>query len=560
MHPFRLLQAVGISEIPAGIATAIVVLLQYVLVLKLWEGYIVQNVGKHIHSTVAVTGSALSIAGVLVIIGISLYRWHRGSHAARQLERPATHASFEPIVDALDRVSKRSELESSPALLYTPKNAVALEVRHDRNFPQGAIVVGLHQRARQKEQAMAFDAQLGHEVSHLEIRTTAREILVRRGYSLHTRSLAWVVAVFALTLGFIDPGGLSSDTPYSGFMPVFSSMVYTGLPAQLLVLVLTWLIVLIFTHFYLVRREHLHDIRGSQLAGNDSLETQVFDPQSRTAAWFDPLVDFFALHPTASQRSAILRRRDVILLSVAFYPFVVVGLQAYILLLAGWPSFFAIELVWWNLGLTVFSGCLLYLLLAADLRRLALGTLLRRNAIVWQIPAYAFFAALATQLPRVLLEFVYGVRQGDMINEIVTRILFGLLSGGSNIIITMFVLLVASTYLYGVRLAANGERRFVGSRIIDHVAGLLLVTGGFVSISLTTDAYRLHTLTGIIGVVLVVVLLTSVSSRCGVCRRRLWGSLWLRAECACGNDTLPILRYLESHEFAEPQVDPAADK
>ena len=550
-HPGRLLRRVGISDVPAGIATAIIVLLQYVFVLKLWEGYVFRFIGDHIHGNVAVTGLTLSFAGAVLIIGLSLKRWHRGAYAARQLERPATHPSFKPIADALLRLTTRSELVSAPALLYTPKNAIALEVRQNRAHPHGAIVVGLHQRARQAKHEAAFDAQLGHELSHLEWHTTAREGAVRRSFALHTRVLIWSVAVLGLTLGFVDPLGFPSDPPYFGFSPIFSSGVYIGLLPQLVVVVFSWLIALIYTQFYLVRREHLHDVRGSQLAGNDALALQVFDPLSERSRWFDPLVDFVSLHPTPGQRAAIVRRRDIILMSVVLYPLVMTGLQPLILLLlAGWRSVFGVEILWWHLGLTVFSGCLLYLLLAADLRRLAIGALLRRKTILWQIPTYAGFAAVATQLPRIVLEFVYGIRNGNLINDIVTRTWAGLVSGGQNIIVSTFLLLVTTTYLYGVRLSVAGEARTCVNRGVEHVVGVLVVIGGFVSMSLTTTVFRVQALTGIVALALLVALVTSVRARCPACHTRRWSALWLQSRCSCGHDTVPMLRAIESNDYA----------
>jgi hypothetical protein len=267
LHPMRLLMRLGISDGPAAIANIITICLQYVFLAKLWEGYPISYMGDVIHSNVVITLAALSILGATAIGVFSLRRWSLGVTAARRLERPTANQSFDDIRASLATVASRSALPSAPALLYTPKNANALEVRERDGAADKAVVVGLDQRAYQRREPAAFAAMLGHEVSHLELAATRLEIWTRRAVTLHFRILGWLVAMFFLLLGFIDRRGIGSAPRLGGFAPVFDSTIYVQLGSQFTILVISSAIVLlVYSYFLIVRREHIHDFRGSQLA------------------------------------------------------------------------------------------------------------------------------------------------------------------------------------------------------------------------------------------------------------------------------------------------------
>jgi hypothetical protein len=370
------LYRLGISDGPAAVAITVTIAMQYLFLAKLWEGYPIEFIGDVIHQNVVLSMIGLTLLGAVVIVAVSLRRWQLGTRAAAKLEQPATNLSFDAIRSALVRVAARSTLRSAPGLLYTPKNAKALEVR-ERGGPFGdAVVVGLDQRGYQRSQPAAFDAMLGHEVSHLEVSETRTEIRARRAVALHFRILGWTIAIFCLVLGFIDRRGIGSRSPFGGFVPVFDATIYAQLSPQFAVLVLSSAIVFVYSYFFVLRREHMHDFRGSQLAGTDAL-AGVFAVQRPGFQPIAALADFFTLHPNPLARARVIKGRDLILLSAILYPLVVSGLQPLTLLLAtGWRAFFGVSKEVWNLNLTVASGLFLYAVLRADLARLGLGLLL----------------------------------------------------------------------------------------------------------------------------------------------------------------------------------------
>jgi hypothetical protein len=535
------MQKLGIRETPAAVAIAMIALLQYAFIVKIWEGYPLRWSGDAIHPNVVLAGLSVSILGAAVITITSLRRWAKGTAAARRLEKPATNRSFDPIRHSLQELSSRSTLPQPPDLLYTPKNALALEVRQDEAGP-GAVVVGLDQRKRQKADPEALAAQLAHELSHLELGTTRGEINARRAVILHFRVLAWLVGVLTVIIGFIDPTGIGSMPPFGGFVPVFAADVYVRLTAQLAILLFSTAIIFVYSYFFVVRREHIHDLRGSQIIGSIVLAERVFEPIAARQGIRHAIYSFFALHPSAAARAHAIRKRDIVLLSAVLFPIIVAGsLPMVLLLTAGWRDVFGVEEHWWNLGITIAAGLVLYLVLSADFSRMGLGALLGKQTWL-RVPLYALCAGLATQLPRLLLEIIRGWRQGLPAEEVYERITLSFWAGSGRIALMIALVLLMLAYLSAVRIAALGEGRAGRGVWMDRVMGASIVTGAFAIASLTSVGF-------IIDVAVFVTLLGLahlswfiVTSCCVGCRRRPWGSMWLRTRCQCGIERLSYLR------------------
>lgn len=508
-------------------------------------------VGDVIHVNVVVTGLSLSLVGAAAITAVSLLHWRRGTAAARRLEAAASSPTFEGIRSALAQVSGRSTLSESPQLRYTSKNASALEVREDDTDGKSAVVVGLGQRKRQPEDPEAFAAQLGHEVSHLELRGTAVEIGARRAVIVHFRVLGWLLLIFLLTLGFIDRRGLGSIARAWGFDPVWDASLYRSMSYHLVLLALSSLVVLVYSYYFAVRREHLHDFRGSQLCGSGVLADRVFAKTALPSARFKALLDFVQLHPTASARRRVIQRHDFVLLSVLLYPFIVAGAQPLsLLLMTGWQDVFGMERQWWNLAITTATGVILYLLLCADIVRLGLDTLLRRTFLL-RIVFYAAAAGAATQVPRFILEFVFGLRKGFPLDVIAERIWNGFTSGGGKIAAMVALILLALAYLAAVRVAATGEARAGRQAILFHAVGVVATVGAFSAASLTSAGFIVDLIVLAVLVVMLGMVFLAVRNRCAACGRRRARALLLRTACTCGHEHLPLLRRWSSIPYAE---------
>lgn len=552
VHPMRLLMRLGISDGPAAIAIIITICLQYIFLAKLWEGYPIRYMGDVIDGRVVAAMAALSILGGLVILAVSLRRWSIGVTAARRLERPAESESFDAIRDSLEAVASRSTLSSTPALLYTPKNANALEVREHGGAVGKAIVVGLDQRAYQRREPASFAAMLGHEVSHLELATTRGEIGTRRAVALHFRIFGWLCLIFLLVLGFIDRRGIGSAPALGGFVPIFDGTIYVQLVSQFAVLVLSSAIVFVYSYFFIVRREHFHDFRGSQLAESDAL-TSVFAASradSFPARLVAALKTFFVLHPNPTARYRVLKRHDIILLSAILYPAVVSGLEPLILLLtAGWRDFFGVARETWNLGLTVAAGLFLYAVLRADLARLGLGLLLDVRRYSLAVPVYALVAGAATQMSRVVLEISFGLRRGFPISDILERIWSGTIVGGGRIALMTAGILALLAYLNAVRIAATGEAHSGRGGVVDGVLSALIVTGAFTIASLTTLAFILSVSLFCLTIALVYVAWFLATNSCAGCGRRRLSALRIVTQCSCGREQLPLLRRWTTQPF-----------
>lgn len=550
-HPARLITRLGVCEVPAAVAVAILAALQYVFLAQLWRGFPLKAVGDVIHINVVVTGVVLSLVGAAVIATVSVLRWRRGIAAARRLEAAAVAPTFEGIRSALAQVSRRSTLGEAPQLRYTPKNASALEVREGDDDDKSAVVVGLGQRKRQSEDPEAFAAQLGHEVSHLELRGTAVEIGARRLVIVHFRVFGWLLLIFLLVLGFIDRRGLGSVHRAWGFEPVWDPAIYLSMSYHVVLLALSSLVVFVYSYYFAMRREHLHDLRGSQLSGSSVLADRVFAKNTLPSARFGALLDFVHLHPTGSARRRVIHRHDFVLLSVVLYPLTVAGAQPLsLLLMTGWQEVFGMERHWWNLAITTATGVILYLVLCADIVRLGLDTLLHRTFLM-KIALYAAMAGAATQVPRFILEFVFGLRKGFSPDVIVERIWRGFMSGGGKIGAMVALILLALAYLAAVRVAATGEERAGRHAVLFHAVGVVATIGAFSAASLTSTAFIVGVIVLSVLVVMVGMVFLAVRNRCADCGRRRASALLLRTACACKHEHLPLLRRWSARPYNE---------
>ncbi|MCA1494598.1 hypothetical protein I6F11_27330 [Ensifer sp. NBAIM29] len=548
-HPVLLMRKAGLSEIPAATVISVVAILQYVFLGRLWIGYLIEKAGDVIAYEVVATATVLALAGTLSIGVVTGTRWVSAANAARKLEKDANNPSFDDIKRVLAGVLPRSTLAVAPRLRYTPKNDLALETRQGLYGDDPTIVVGLAQRFVASDRPDEFSPQIGHEVSHLELSGTGIEVVVRRAVALHFLVLGWFLSMFLLALGFIDRTGLGSDPPFSSFNPIFDATIYITLSSQFIVLLLSSLVVFAYPYFYVVRREHAHDVRGSQLAGNDALATKVFPALLAKQTFWEDCKTLWTLHPTIRSRIKIVERRDVLLLSPIVYPLLVATLQPLLLLLTtGWRVYFGVDESFWNLGLTVFSGLLLYLALSADFVRLGLGLHLEKRRVWWFL-LYALVAAVATQIPRIFLEIAFGLRRGFSGEEITIRILSGLGTGGFNIIMELTGLLVVLGYLSAAKIAAFG---FSGSwrlEVWNRICAAVIVVAGFTIISLSSIEFQMHVLL-VATMVGLLALAPIVFARCSNCRRSAWQGLMLQTKCRCGGDRLRPLRDILEHSYA----------
>ncbi|BBQ01251.1 hypothetical protein BSFA1_63790 (plasmid) [Burkholderia sp. SFA1] len=543
VHPAVLLQGLGVSETPTGIGVALVAAFQYFFLIKLWEGYVLRRLGDVVHPFIGMTGMMTSVAGAGAILCIFRLRQKRRSKANHRIEKPATNASFTAIRRSLERVVGRSTLKRSPELRYSPKDALALTSRETASGDGQSIVVGLHQRERQGADPDAFEAQLAHEVSHLELAATAIESGVRRAVALHFCVLGWLVAVFTLTLGFVNPRGIGS-----GFEPVFDARLYFRLIPHALVLAFSTAIVFVYSYFFVVRREHIHDFRGCQLAGNDLLATRIFEAATTRDRFGQGIVDFFRIHPTASARRRVLLTRDLILLSPLLYPLIVAGIMpTMLLLLAGWRDVFHIDPISWHVGLTIADGVMLFLLLRADIARLGLSVLVRRRYLLL-VPLYAITAGVATQIPRLLLEASTGIQKGRSMDAIARRTIADFMSGGLHVTVMIALTLVLLAYLTGVRIAVVGETR--GTRRGHDLMLAVIAVCAFTAISLQTAAFIFTVMVVAGGISMLYLLLILVTRRCVACGRHRLSALRLAPRCRCGHDLLPNIHVWTRQGYA----------
>jgi len=553
-HPARLTERLGVTETPAAIGVGVVMTLQYVFLARLWQGFPLKAADYLLHVNVIIVGIALSVVGGAGIVSVMLLRWRRRTAAARRLEKPASDKSFDGIRGALAEVSTRSTLRAPPQLFYSSRNAYALEVRDaDRRQP-GTVVVGLGQRKEQEQAPLAFAAKLGHEVSHLELGSTAMETTVRRAVAVHFAVLGWLVLVFLLILGFIDPRGIDRAAAWK-LMPVFDRGIYASMSYHLVVMAMSSLVVLVYSYYFLVRREHLHDVRGSQLTGSAILAESVFQDDPTWRSRFKAVKDFVQLHPPLGVRRRVVLQRDFILISAVLYPLIVAAsLPLTLLLMTGWDDVLGIERPWWNLALTTAAGTILYLILSADISRLGMVMLVRKRSLL-ALPVYAVCAGAATQIPRIAMEVVYGLRKDLPSELVVARIWTGIMEGSGKIALMLALLLLAAMYLAAVRIATDGESGDDKHAAVLHAINGVATVGAFTVASLTSVGFIVPTLVLALAVMLAGVVYFCLAARCARCECRRAGVLMLRTRCRCdGHEHLPLVRQWVEQPYEEHLV------
>jgi hypothetical protein len=550
--PAQLVRRLGVAESSAAATVALMAILQYIFLIQLWFGHPLRWVGDLIHENVVFTGLTLSLVGVVALVVGSTWYWSAATKGASRLQRPAVDKSFDGLKRLLAQVVARSSLSEPPELFYTPKNAQALQVT---TAPDGhsSIVVGLDQRSRAASEPEIMAAMLGHEVSHVELGATQSEITIRRTALLHFRILAWVTAVFTVTLGFIDRTGLGSRPQYFGFVPVFDWTIYRDLSEHFCLLLLSSAIVFIYSYFFVVRREHVHDLRGSQLAQNNSLADRLFGPASIGMTLRTKFADFLELHPSANARARVIRERDVVLLSAVLFPLIVGGIPGPLLqlLTAGWQHALGGTNELWNLALTVVGGLLFFLILSADLVRLGLSAILIKRHLL-KIPVYALCAGVATQIPRILFEMLYGIRKGFPWQQIIVRITSGFWNGGIHVAAMVTLTLLALSYISAFRIALYGEARAGQGVTLDRIVGSIALIGAFAFISLTSRQLQIRDLAFITAILGARIGLAIAFARCPSCRRSLWSALGLSTRCRCGQERLPYLRSVVAGSVPHP--------
>ncbi|WP_424973217.1 hypothetical protein [Dinoroseobacter sp. S76] len=542
-HPGVTLAKAGVGDRAAIAVVAFTCFVQYAFLSRLWDGYISRYAGELIPRSVSALATLMVLGGGVIIVAFSVYRWRQGTRAAQSLERPAQHQSFDTVRNLLSDVSARSSLRAVPALLYTPKNANALEVRQSGSYPS-AIVVGLSKRSHARRDPSSLSTQLGHEVSHLELGATREEVLYRRVITLHFRVLGFGIAVFLAALAYLDRGGVSHSGGIHSFRPVLDLSIYVQIAGQLLVLLLSCLSIFLYSYYFLVRREHLHDLRGFALAGWKSDPEFVFEAQGKRSA-LSSIESFFTLHPSRQSRVQIVKKRDHLLVSAVAYPLIVSMLQPLFLLLStGWREAIGFERPAWNLGLTLMSGLMLFALLRSDIARLGVMALVRPKQDMWIILIYALMVGLATQIPRMFLEVDFGLQREFPISVIAQRIWQGTVQGGFNVVVMVACAMLISVYVSAVVTASKGTARRLWFIVAETMVLSLVVICGFVVMSLNSWAFRAEVLAfgGFITAAFLV--LVNLTQRCRNCGRKRTSAIWLQSKCSCGKDHSSELRHL----------------
>jgi hypothetical protein len=93
-----------------------------------------------------------------------------------------------------------------------------------------------------------------------------------------------------------------------------------------------------------------------------------------------------------------------------------------------------------------------------------------------------------TQVPRTILEILFGIRREFSFDQIVERIWTGTLSGGGRIALMTTAILGLLAWLNAIRIAAVGEANANRWSAVDGTISAMLVVGAFTIASLSTPS------------------------------------------------------------------------
>jgi hypothetical protein len=201
-----------------------------------------------------------------------------------------------------------------------------------------------------------------------------------------------------------------------------------------------------------------------------------------------------------------------------------------------------VDRITWNVGLTIASGVLLFGLLRADIVRLGVGLLLRPHRYWLLVPLYAVAAGVATQIPRLVLEVIFGWRHGFSWSVIIERFWKGFLTGGFRITLMVTAILALLATLSAVRIAAVGERASAGAKTADAFATGIAVIAAFVIASLSVTAFQLHVALFCAALAVLYVAGFALAVRCQTCGHQRLSAAVLQTRCRCGREHVPLLR------------------
>jgi hypothetical protein len=103
----------------------------------------------------------------------------------------------------------------------------------------------------------------------------------------------------------------------------------------------------------------------------------------------------------------------------------------------------------------------------------------------------ALVAGLATQVPRIILEMLYGLRHEFSVGQVAERIWNGTLVGGGRIALMAAAILGLLAFLNAVRIAAVGETNAGEWSTIGDSLAAILVVGAFTIASLSSPSFMI---------------------------------------------------------------------
>lgn len=554
--------SLGISDKPAILAVAYLLIVQLGFLAVLFRNFFVASQGYELEGLAPFVLGLMGTTMTILWGGWQIHTMRRRLATSSSLERPAIHATFHRTRELMSSIVARSALQRDVALYYHITNERALHVT-ERNQGPDRLVVGLGRVMSAEHQPQLMEALLGHEVSHLEMRQTRFETWARFSLLLYVRLSAAVLATMVILAAYLGPAVEENGRAIASLFPPSNSRALMAFVLPITFQVCISSAVVTFAYFLLIRREILHDLRATQLAGHFALIRRCFQPECqaiRGKPFLERLREIWrdsrGLHPTACRRAQALQRQDWVLLDTGLYPLMAGFFISTPLLLAGpiAPVFEWDEHVR-NWVATPIGGLLVYAVMRSDIGRFSAQRIQGKPWLVSLI-RYSAFAAAGSMIVGSIIVLRYSVVRAGWtqaalyVFEVQTPRIFAEM-------LFVFCLLLVGSYLVALRRLIQGRHGRRPARTWMAESGLALaIVSAFAVKSIPFTAVAAFLFALVLGSALLWAVAAAVRSRCDACGARRLDAMALRQSCSKCGQTHPLVPSFPAAEPCRPITHP----
>ncbi len=356
-------------------------------------------------------------------------------------EKASIYLTFQKLIKDIEHLKTEQKLLKHINFRYDPmSDDISGKVRKYEKRPLIIISRGLVKHySKEPRQALAI---ISHELSHVELDdirfTNVIRWMLRLYLYVFTLSSLALFLIYLIGVDKFLEGGYLTEQVVGG---PFRILAPYGVVASVL------LASYMYAHYYLVRREHLHDYRAIEILKNSQPLIEIFQNRKLNKAnnsWRDRTLQylkyFIRFHPTPSSRLNYILNKDPLRVDTLVYPAITGIVLAHLapVIYVFIDSYFSASESFINLFNTGILAIITFVILRSDVSRFSVR-FLEGKIPVLQILKYAFVVSTSSILSIFFVVILLGITRLDLSLEI--NSIAHILSGGLASFIYYSVLL-----------------------------------------------------------------------------------------------------------------------